>query len=473
MNVRHVRPVRNIATTTATLTASVAVLAAGLTVGAAPAQAADGRPVITKPAEGTSVTWRYDGPYTVDMSVAPAAHYRTTLFCFDQDGSTTTAVSVGDEFDWDGVTNPIRTFDSNPLPGATTHCQWEIRKSTYQPGGWYAVWSNFTVDPAPDPRIVTPTGGVEVANGYTGPFTVDLSTALPGDYTAHVACFSDRWDYNAELARFTWDGTTNPTRTFTATDPMPTAPECTFSANRITQDGANDVYGNGQFSVDEPAVRVRQVTQTPGEFYPLVRDGYRDTTVTSFSLSRAATVTFTVRDSAGRVVNRRVTTMAAGSRSWTWNGRDSDARVVSPGTYRITVAAVDDRRHRSEVTVPVKVATKIVTAKGTATLAGRAGARSASDGCHAVRWDATMELDCWGGRFAAARYSFAVPASTFQTTFAVAGFAPSSDICCDGRITKAGSRPSKTSLAVVVKVTGWRAYTVRSVTGTWWYKKRL
>ena len=83
-----------------------------------------------------------------------------------------------------------------------------------------------------------------------------------------------------------------------------------------------------------------------------------------------------------------------------------------------------------------------------------------------------MELDCYGGKYASSRYRFAVPAATYATSFSVSGFAPDSDICCDGRITKTSSRPDRKTLDVTVRVSGWRAYTVRSVTATWKYKQR-
>jgi flagellar hook assembly protein FlgD len=83
--------------------------------------------------------------------------------------------------------------------------------------------------------------------------------------------------------------------------------------------------------------------------------GYRDATNTRFTLSRDATVTLTVRDGGGHMVTRAGSEMAAGTRSWSWSGRDSSGRLADPGTYRVKISARDDVGHRHEVTSKFKV----------------------------------------------------------------------------------------------------------------------
>ena len=84
----------------------------------------------------------------------------------------------------------------------------------------------------------------------------------------------------------------------------------------------------------------------------------------------------------------------------------------------------------------------------------------------------TTTLDCWGGRYAIARYNFGVPASAFSFRWTVRGTPTGADLCCDGRITRTGHRIKPRLFQVRVRVTGWRAYEIRGVSLTYTYKVR-
>src|SRR6185437_7466725 len=63
----------------------------------------------------------------------------------------------------------------------------------------------------------------------------------------------------------------------------------------------------------------------------------------SFSLSAPATVTWTVQDSTGAVVATRYTdqALAAGSHSWSWNGKTTGGAYVPRGRYYSVITATN------------------------------------------------------------------------------------------------------------------------------------
>jgi hypothetical protein len=76
--------------------------------------------------------------------------------------------------------------------------------------------------------------------------------------------------------------------------------------------------------------------------------------------------------------------------------------------------------------------------------------------------DFSAYLDCWGGKIAAATYSFKIAATATNIRWAASTARSTDDICCRGTITKRGHRVSKTTFQVRVQVTGWRATIVRN-----------
>ena len=85
---------------------------------------------------------------------------------------------------------------------------------------------------------------------------------------------------------------------------------------------------------------VSSFTRTPTIFYPIRVDRYKDTSTTSFTLSKAAVATLTVRNSAGTAVRSISASRKAGRSSIVWNGRwtDGKARV---GTFSYQITAKD------------------------------------------------------------------------------------------------------------------------------------
>jgi flagellar hook assembly protein FlgD len=78
-------------------------------------------------------------------------------------------------------------------------------------------------------------------------------------------------------------------------------------------------------------------------FYPQDGDRFAATTVLSFSLARPATVTWTIRDAANNVVVTHLAdaALAAGTQTWTWDGRTAEGALLPVGSYRSYVTASD------------------------------------------------------------------------------------------------------------------------------------
>jgi len=78
-------------------------------------------------------------------------------------------------------------------------------------------------------------------------------------------------------------------------------------------------------------------------FFPQDRDALGSTSVLSFEINRAATVTWTIRNANGDVVDTRLADAAleAGSQALTFNGRTVDGALLPAGKYTSHVTATD------------------------------------------------------------------------------------------------------------------------------------
>ena len=109
---------------------------------------------------------------------------------------------------------------------------------------------------------------------------------------------------------------------------------------------ARDRAGNGSESQIRSVAVYAALGSTASSrsvFYPQDGDNLGKTTVFSFRLRSAATVSWTVQNAAGTVVRtiRTGEALAAGPYTFTWNGRDDAGVMVPRGTYRTVVSATD------------------------------------------------------------------------------------------------------------------------------------
>ena len=88
---------------------------------------------------------------------------------------------------------------------------------------------------------------------------------------------------------------------------------------------------------------LKSVKSSKAVFYPQDLDSMARTTTLSFALSRPMTVTWTIRNTAGAVVDRRMAAVArpAGSASFVFDGRRTDGTMLPPGRYTSFVSATD------------------------------------------------------------------------------------------------------------------------------------
>lgn len=216
---------------------------------------------------------------------------------------------------------------------------------------------------------------------------------------------------------------------------------------------------------------ISDVSVSPATFYPLVRDGYRDTTTIRFRQNTRARLVMRILNSNGvNVLTDRYGYDNAGGYRIRWNGKNRRGDRVRPGRYTFVLTGTTeggrDRTVRRRVTVTTDTVTrrKTVSRNGSDTLR-----RQRRGNCHFVRWGSELQLDCWGGRYARATYQFRLPASARNINWDVSG---SRGCCSDGRVRFRGWRVNNRAVRVSTTVTNWRSYTVRDVAVTYSYDKR-
>jgi flagellar hook assembly protein FlgD len=125
------------------------------------------------------------------------------------------------------------------------------------------------------------------------------------------------------------------------------------SANSVVADGVytvqmspRDLAGNigGRKDVAVGVYKtLSNVASSPSVFYPQDNDHLSTYTTLSFSLNKAATVTWQIRNSAGTVVRTRYrdAALAAGTYSFKWYGTDGSGVRLPAGAYVSSVRASD------------------------------------------------------------------------------------------------------------------------------------
>jgi hypothetical protein len=128
---------------------------------------------------------------------------------------------------------------------------------------------------------------------------------------------------------------------------------------------------------------VTDLSATPSPFYPLVHDGYKDTTKIGFSLAAdtsATTVTVFGTDTFGRCCGDEILTenlgpLPKGKRGWTWDGA-GDGTAAKKGTYFVKVRATDlDGLSKTSKAQKVRITKGTIRLTATKQKAGKAFAR--------------------------------------------------------------------------------------------------
>jgi hypothetical protein len=108
-----------------------------------------------------------------------------------------------------------------------------------------------------------------------------------------------------------------------------------------------NLVASNAFTLRPPLVS--DVSAAPATFYPVIQDGYRDTTEIRFSLAAdttETTVTVSEPDGDGRCCGAPVRSvdlgpLAKGRRTWVWDGNDDASDLVPTGRYFVRVRATD------------------------------------------------------------------------------------------------------------------------------------
>jgi hypothetical protein len=223
-----------------------------------------------------------------------------------------------------------------------------------------------------------------------------------------------------------------------------------------------------------PRLLIRSRSASPRAFFPLVRDGYRDTTTFRFALNQPANVTVRVRNAAGKVV-RTASLGRVSSGTWRWNGRTRSGKKLPPGTYRIDLLASNGLERKRSSAVSVRVKTAFVNRNGSKSFCGICGPGRVfvAPNCWAVGGyfhDDDLFIGCDGGDYAIATFVYSIPASTFKISFKVVG----RQYCCwVGPVLKVGERIKPKRYRVAVGVGGYRSLDIHRVSISYKYKVRI
>lgn len=208
----------------------------------------------------------------------------------------------------------------------------------------------------------------------------------------------------------------------------------TYSLELSTSRG--DVWGwaVAKVLVDSTAPSMTSIIGSGTTFFPYV-DAYKDTFAPKFTLNERATVTVSVRTSAGALVRSISGDLATGANTLSWNGKNTAGAQVAAGTYFWILTAQDpagNRRTSSKYSVVVNarhLVTKTVTltrrgaayfgTRGTdvsCTLASKAKSYFTPNGLWLFN---NCDYLLYGAQFAEATYRFTVPAATIYTSLRV------------------------------------------------------
>ena len=97
-----------------------------------------------------------------------------------------------------------------------------------------------------------------------------------------------------------------------------------------------------RFTLDKKPVKLSAFSRTPALFYPIRRDRYFDNSTIKYTLNKPATVTLTIRNSAGKTVQVLSGKKAkAGKYAFVWNGKWKSDGKAHTGKYSYQITALD------------------------------------------------------------------------------------------------------------------------------------
>lgn len=328
---------------------------------------------------------------------------------------------------------------------------------------WVGVLTAFAVSPAAavGAVITSPAPDQQVEWG-TSSFTVEVTE--PGELQWEVRS-DDGYYHDADYV------------TAEQTGPLVIAVDPVLHTGsyriRLTDAEGVELTSSTFSTVSPPGLSEARVS--PATIYPWFVDGYRDTTRFSFRTDRDLLgVSIAVFTADGDVVRRaRLGARRAGEVRWRWDGRTGSGHLLVAGDYRIEATVRTDDRRTLAITSPT--VTSATTARQERIRVERLGADPSSvtrsRGCRATRdrYD-RLTLACRGAgddAVARATYDFRLPAGPPGThprdlRWRVDGRSGTGGTGGTGDVRITGRKVSERLFRVEVRVTGDRAYVVRS-----------
>jgi hypothetical protein len=147
---------------------------------------------------------------------------------------------------------------------------------------------------------------------------------------------------------------------------------------------------------------VSDVTASPATFYPVIDDGYRDTTEIGFTLAADTTQTVVSvhepnvygRCCGTTVVDANLGPRAERRHTWTWDGTGDGSGLAPEGTYFVRVQATDvDGTSDTSRAATVELATGTIRLNATKTKVGSAYARVEDERTTALGGDCLVQRD--------------------------------------------------------------------------------
>lgn len=319
-----------------------------------------------------------------------------------------------------------------------------------------------------DPVISSPVAGGSVPSGWAGPVTVNFANAPTGSFDATLMC------NNYAVLRFhTFHnrlGSADDVQSWQMANPITGPKSCHVG---LTNYGGS--HANNAFTVEAPPpppLKLTNVRVSRATFYPLVHDGYKDSTTINWTLNREARVRVYVQH-AGRVVRHGGSDdEKAGRWYWLWGGRKDNGTKVSPGRYFIHLVARAGGVVKHE-TREVTVTTGYRREKTTLARSGYGTSfthHTKYCGVDFDSYDRTVQLSCFYGGSAAAKYRFFLHRGAYGIRWTVYGNVVAGN---KNNLRLPGVRADSLHYVATVKVERDLSYVVNEVDLSYWRRVKI
>ena len=316
---------------------------------------------------GTNGTASYHAPSNRPVTASQIATFAVRIDRIDPTITSASATSALISPNGDGIRD-VAGF-SLAAGGGATRWQLQVRDAagvTIRTIGGNGAAATTSWNGRSDSNVVVPDGPYQAAlvafddagNSVARTFAVRVDTAAPLVSTSAVpASFSPNGDGVADRTVLRWSATeagagvariyrgTTLVRSWT----FAPRPNWVIAFDGRTAGGTALPDGRYRYRVDlrdsagnRPVVdRTITIDRTAGylhwsrSFYPQDGDALAPTSVVSFKLARQAATTLRILDANGSLVRTVWTNrlLTAGTRTWTWNGRNAVGAFVPPGRY--------------------------------------------------------------------------------------------------------------------------------------------